>query len=82
MPEYPKQQTVTTSGFELGAGLPEVHSISSSALENMGYVLFNRETRGQRIVAIYKNKKDIIEYDGVHWVYNGKQVQFVEDIKK
>ncbi len=67
--------------ISFGANVPEVHSISGSALMKMGWILFGREIKGQSIVAIYKKGEEEIRYDGVYWTLNGNRIQFLEDLK-
>lgn len=61
--------------------IPIVHSISSTALKEMGFIKDESIMNRQSIIAVYKKGEDVITYNGVHWVYNGKVVQFLEDMK-
>ena len=84
MPEFPKSQSETDNSnkaVSFDFNIPIVHSISSTALLGKGWILFDRETKGQSIIAIYKKGDNEIRYNGTHWTQNGQQIQFMEDIK-
>jgi len=69
-PEYPEKKTESIS---IGSGLPVVHSINGFSLEQKGWINVGKNT--------YKKRGKTISYDGVYWSYNGKRVQFFEDLK-
>ena len=85
MPEFPNPETNSDNGNKVvgfNMNVPVVHSISSTALFGQGWILFDRETKGQSIIAIYKKGDNEIRYNGTHWTQNGQRIQFMEDIKE
>ena len=58
--------------LKINSNIPVVHSLHTNLLISNGWVRNGSEyTKG--------DKK--IKYDGVWWWYNGKRVDFLEDIK-
>lgn len=76
MPEFPekKSESISTAqSFILGDGLPVVVHISTFALVKAGW---------ERMGTTYKKDGQVLKYDGVYWMLDGKQVEFMEDLKK
>ena len=53
--------------------IPIVTHISGYRLQVKGW---------QKENGVYKKDDDELIYDGMKWIYNGTQVQFMEDLKK
>ena len=83
MPEFPKSQSETDNSnkaVSFDFNIPIVHSISSTALLSKGWILFDRETKGQSIIAIYKKGQNEIRYDGTWWQIDNHKFRFMEEI--
>jgi hypothetical protein len=83
MPELPEKKTETTSTAKesmFTPNIPVVHSLSGIVLEKLGFIKFDINRKGNTVVTTYKNGENIVTYDGVQFVFNGKPVQFVEDL--
>ncbi|HND94827.1 MAG TPA: hypothetical protein PLH49_03630 [Chitinophagaceae bacterium] len=66
--------------FETGA--PLVESISGYRIVKLGFV--KAETtilpETQTVQTVYRRGDDIIAYNGYKWFFNGKPVQFINEI--
>ena len=83
MPEFPNPETNSDNGNKVvgfNMNVPVVHSISSTALFGQGWILFDRETKGQSIIAIYKKGDNEIRYDGTWWQIDNHKFRFMEQI--
>lgn len=53
--------------------IPVVHSINSFYLELRGW---------KKEGSVFKKNNQELRYDGVHWMFEGRRVQFFEDLNK
>ena len=53
--------------------IPAAVSISGYRLQAKGW---------QKENGVYKKDGEEIKYDGAKWIYNGREIQFMEDLKK
>lgn len=79
------ENSTTSSGkldVTFNPRIPVVHHLTSGGLLSIGFVLFDKVylEKGQGWKMVYQRGCDIISYNGAQWLFNGKQVQFFEDL--
>lgn len=74
------EQDGSTSPPCLNLNVPIVHSLSSTALQNLGWEKKTEEVTITKKITFYTLKDKRVDYDGAVWRVNGSPVQFVEDL--